>query len=691
MAFHAATQQFVRFGGSARPTFAPRATDETWVWSGSGWSPPAILTIPGPPPRTRHSLTAFDAIGELVLFGGVDADGVDCAETWGWNGVFWWRHLPATSPPARSRHGAACDPRRGRLVLYGGEAGGVGLSDTWEYDGVTWSQHVPPSSPPPGRSEAMAYDPATQRVMLLQQQPTVWEWDGAAWTGIAPQGHRVSGLMGQQLVTDVLGNGVLVVGGDDLGSALSTRVFARWDGTTWTDLTGTVGGLARRDHTTAVDPGSGTVLTFGGSQRYDPFESLHAETYTWNLAGGSWLLVDDQAPSTRYGASIDALPDGSLVVVGGWFGVFSSDQAWRHDGTGWQQLPNLPNSTGQHGAAFDSARSRLVIFGGCGGFISPSGSCTANSDTYEFDGNAWVLAATGGPSPRTHCAMAYDPVRQRTVLFGGYDPGFGIPVPVTDTWEWDGTVWLQRSPTTVPPVHGPMTFVPALGALVMNASGALWTFDGVDWAPWITAPGPGEIVWDQGRDRLVLMTQFDVHEYDGTAWLLRSNRQFDGLATWHDGVRRVVAFQDGGLSYYGAIAPGSSEPLGLGCAGSAGLIELRPDNDPYLDGAWRLRLMATSAATPPGLRLVAVGLPSASWSGQPLPIDLASFGMPGCRQHVAVDAVFSTPTDDWALPIPNVLAFAGIQVDVQALVPDPTANAAGLIVTNARRATIGIR
>ncbi len=42
-------------------------------------------------------------------------------------------------------------------------------------------------------------------------------------------------------------------------------------------------------------------------------------------------------------------------------------------------------------------------------------------------------------------AMAYDSARQRVVLFGGYSQGHRA-----DTWEWDGKNWTQIKPTTSP-------------------------------------------------------------------------------------------------------------------------------------------------------------------------------------------------------------------------------------------------
>jgi hypothetical protein len=41
--------------------------------------------------------------------------------------------------------------------------------------------------------------------------------------------------------------------------------------------------------------------------------------------------------------------------------------------------------------------------------------------------------------------MAWDEGRQRVIVFGG------SPNSLADTWEWDGTTWLQRMPLNPPP------------------------------------------------------------------------------------------------------------------------------------------------------------------------------------------------------------------------------------------------
>jgi hypothetical protein len=70
--------------------------------------------------------------------------------------------------------------------------------------------------------------------------------------------------------------------------------------------------------------------------------------------------------------------------------------------------------------------------------------------------------------------MAFDWARERVVLFGGIGPG-GF---VSDTWEWDGTDWIQRFPAISPPATEQlaMTYDLARGRLVLFDSGGTWEY-----------------------------------------------------------------------------------------------------------------------------------------------------------------------------------------------------------------------
>jgi hypothetical protein len=85
--------------------------------------------------------------------------------------------------------------------------------------------------------------------------------------------------------------------------------------------------------------------------------------------------------------------------------------------------------------AYDSDRGVTVFFGG---EIGVTGSEKYFNDTWEYDGtNQWrqIIVPDSKPLPRSFHAMAYDPVRKRVVLYGGYAGGvFGLD----DTWEYTG-------------------------------------------------------------------------------------------------------------------------------------------------------------------------------------------------------------------------------------------------------------
>ena len=70
------------------------------------------------------------------------------------------------------------------------------------------------------------------------------------------------------------------------------------------------------------------------------------------------------------------------------------------------------------------------------------------SSAEAFDPTDWILTvpATSPPARMFH-AMAYDSARGRVVLFGG----FRVSDYFADTWEWDGSAWARQTPATSPP------------------------------------------------------------------------------------------------------------------------------------------------------------------------------------------------------------------------------------------------
>src|SRR5215467_7602996 len=70
----------------------------------------------------------------------------------------------------------------------------------------------------------------------------------------------------------------------------------------------------------------------------------------------------------------------------------------------------------------------------------------------------WMqLSTSNAPSGRASAAMAYDPVSNKIVLFGG----FGLSGYLNDTWTFDGTTWTKVQTSTAPVVRPPPAMAPA--------------------------------------------------------------------------------------------------------------------------------------------------------------------------------------------------------------------------------------
>jgi hypothetical protein len=92
--------------------------------------------------------------------------------------------------------------------------------------------------------------------------------------------------------------------------------------------------------------------------------------------------------------------------------------------------------------------------------------------------------------------------------------------------------------------------------------------------------------------------------------------------------------------------------------------------------------------------MLQLGLSDTSAFGVPLPYSLASYGMPGCSLYTLGFATAGAPlvagTADWSIPIPSDQSLIGFNLFLQAMLFDPTANAAGIALSNGARAILGL-
>ena len=273
-----------------------------------------------------------------------------------------------------------------------------------------------------------------------------------------------------------------------------------------------------------------------------------------------------------------------IVIFGG---IDSSnavvDTTFTFDGTVWtaEAPANVPAARKGAGMVYDAVCGEIVMFGGN---TTASGTSSANllNDTWVWDGDDWTEKTFGGgatlPVPRWDFSMAYDPVEEKTLLFGG---AFG-PQITDDTWVWDGTDWTELFPADKPPLifQHDMIYDGAAGEFVLVGGRSsstvfditfVWSWSQNNWfdrTP-VASLGPRhmpQMVYDEVRGNLLLFaggadssgnTELDdLWNWDGSegSWtqihldLKPTKRRFHNMVfNPSDGLVYLFGGEDGGV------------------------------------------------------------------------------------------------------------------------------------------------
>lgn len=243
----------------------------------------------------------------------------------------------------------------------------------------------------------------------------------------------------------------------------------------------------RYGHEMVFDEARGVVVLFGG---FGPDGVPKGDTWVWN--GESWRLAATDGPSPRKwpAAAYDARR-GVVLLHGGREGAGRSgaslNDTWAWDGQSWTEIPvDGPTSRDHHRAAYDRVRDRIVLFGGWNGE-------SLENDTWEWDGSRWEQVAATGPSPRAPFGMAYHESLGTTVLAGGQD----LNEAFSDMWMWNGSSW-ELLDSEIPSSRGfhAMAYAPDADSIVIfggrNGDALLndmWAWNGLQWTQ-LSSDGP---------------------------------------------------------------------------------------------------------------------------------------------------------------------------------------------------------
>ncbi|MEO0225911.1 MAG: kelch repeat-containing protein [candidate division WOR-3 bacterium] len=255
------------------------------------------------------------------------------------------------------------------------------------------------------------------------------------------------------------------------------------------------------------------------------------------------------APAGRCGSAsvYDSLTDRFIVWGGAYSGgvfndLFALDSTAYGSGT-WRQLNpsgTVPGGRYYPAYVYDYPRRRMVIFGGFN--RSQYFNDVHFLDSINNPSPRWTQPAVGGtpPSPRYACGSAYDPIKERMIVFGGGTTGGGDNLVFVLENLNSIPVWRQLNPAGSPPPgkHGPTCIYDFRNDRLLVFAGYphsndVWALDSLQygdgrWSQW--SPGGslpparnGAISFlDRWNDRMVIFggwngSQFfnDLYSLDG--------------------------------------------------------------------------------------------------------------------------------------------------------------------------------
>lgn len=443
----------------------------------------------------------------------------------------------------------------------------------------------------------------------------------------------------------------------------------------WVDRTSWSSPPARSRHAMCYDAAHGYVIVAGGLGMAG---NTLSDVWTWD--GTSWtprgMLPANAVGATCLALTYDPVANAPTLVIEAGVYPASDLQEFLWNGSQWISQGSLP-TTGSitattFGMAFDQARGQLVLYG-----------------TY-YTGNPYQTSA-GWPNMlvRTGATWASIPLPARPVVYeAGYwlawDPAAGrIVLSAMDRFhqiynhhEWSGINWQLRMANAIPSGLGyasegtPVTDM-AHGCVVIYSSfpypsstNPIWTLTDAAYRQISTYTAPlgredSNLAFDSSRGVSVLFGGFNGYSMSDT-W------EFD-------------------------LGPAASySTFGSGCLGSRGVphIAAQGTSMPRVGGTFTLQANNLPWT---GATFLFLGLSNTSYSGTPLPFNLATLGAPNCSVLCSGDQLHVMSTvlgsGSWSWQVPPL---PGLTFYNQAFALDPTTNALGLVTSNAGTGIIGL-
>jgi N-acetylneuraminic acid mutarotase len=334
--------------------------------------------------------------------------------------------LLGSQPPGRDGHGFVYDSKADRFIVFGGAVSGTEFTNsTWSYDYTnnSWMNITPTVGPSPRAGAGIAYDSDVDRVVLF---------------------------------------GGSLAGNDFAGDTWSFD----YSNDTWSDRSPSSAPAPRSISSMVYDNLANRTILFGGGGASGPFD----DTWTYHYGTNSWELLNANSPGALFGSSMtyDTAVDRVLLFGGAILGV---TPVWMNDtwvlsvaAKTWTNAYATTSPAARAGAslAYDSISDVTLLFGGSNTFANNPSGYFNDTWAYNATANVWSdVTPVHSPTPRVLSGLAYDPVAERTVLFGGDESG----VPYADAWAFQ---YVPQAPSFPPSAPRNLAATAGQGEVILN-------------------------------------------------------------------------------------------------------------------------------------------------------------------------------------------------------------------------------
>jgi len=244
----------------------------------------------------------------------------------------------------------------------------------------------------------------------------------------------------------------------------------------WTEMKPASSPTDRSAADMAYDAESDRVIMYGGA---GTSKIGMDETWAYDFNTNTWAEMA-KGPSDYLGGQIayDTESDRIILFAGYNMAGFMYDNTWAYDFNAdtWTEMKPDPHPSGRnyHDMVYDSESDRIIMWGGDSTDRDP---CVW---AYDYNNNTWQKGTCEGPIRRGYVYMAYDVKADRTILYGNEN------YSDLATWAYDNNTdtWTKLEPATSPGVLSrfAMAYSPVVDRVILFGGEVNYTTKGETWS-----------------------------------------------------------------------------------------------------------------------------------------------------------------------------------------------------------------